>query len=264
LNKDLIDNPALWRLGILIGPTAIDVLAHRVVGEAPAVQGRIAYDAASASHAAAVEEAVYANPMLLLPFRTIDIAVRAPHSVVVPTGTGTQAVADLLGLDSNTAILTDSLDSRHDLLYTLDKGTLNFLNRTFEPQPRHVLGILGRYYSRPARRSNTSRIYIEVADNLMEVLLLDNTGPAAAATFTCSSTDERAYYALSVFTAAGLDPNADQITIAGPSEARRDLCRRLANFVSCVMPAILPSGLYRGDSAALAAPLPLLLMPLCE
>ena len=51
MNKDLIDNPALWRLGLVIGPDAIDVLAHRVVGEAPAVQGRLRYDAAATSAA---------------------------------------------------------------------------------------------------------------------------------------------------------------------------------------------------------------------
>lgn len=264
MNKDLIDNPALWRLGLVIGPDAIDVLAHRVVGEAPAVQGRLRYDAAATSAASAVEETIYANPMLLLPFRTTDIAMRAPKSLVVPAGTDAEAVASLLGCDDSPAMMADSLDSRHDIIYAVDRGVQNFLGRTFDVQPRHVLGILSRYYSRPARRSNTARMYIEIADGLTEILVLDNVSPKAAATFACATADEQTYYAMSVFTSAGLDAQNDQITVAGPSEARRELCRRLSAFVACVMPAILPSGLYRGDSTALSAPLPLLLMPLCE
>ena len=264
MNKDLIDNPALWRLGLIIGPGAIDVLAHRVVGEAPAIRGRLPYDASATSVAAAVEEAIYANPMLLLPFRTTGIALRAPQSIVVPAGSETDALNTLLGEDDDNILMTDTLDSRHDIIYTVNRGIHNFLSRTFEPRPHHVLGILGRYYSRPARRSNAARMYIEIADNLLEVLVLDNVGPKAAATFSCDTTDERAYYALSVFTSAGLDPQTDQIYIAGTSETRRDLCRQLSAFVAGVMPAILPAGLYRGDSTALASPLPLLLMPLCE
>lgn len=264
MNKDLIDNPALWRLGLLIGPGAIDVLAHRVVGEAPAVQGRIPYDPAATSPAAALEEAVYANPMLLMPFRTVDIALRAPQAVAAPADTDPAALARLLKTDPANAILADTLDSRHSILYALDKGIVNFLGRTFDTQPRHVLGIMCSYYSRPARRSNASRMYIDISDTHIDVLVLDTTGPAAAATFACSTTDEQAYYALSVFTSARLDPHTDQITVSGHAEARRELCRRLSAFVSCVMPAIPPAGLYRGDPAALAAPMPLLLLPLCE
>lgn len=263
MNKDLIDNPILWRLGLIIGPGGIDVLAHRVVGEAPAVQGHLPYDAAAGSTAAAVEEAVYANPMLLLPFRTTDIVLRTPRNMIVPHGCECDDVCKLIG-DDDTIIMADAIDSRHDIMYALDRGVHNFLSRTFESRPQHVLGITARYYGRPARRSNTARMYIEISDGLMEVLVLDNVGPRAAATYACDDTDTRAYYALSVFTATGLDPNADHIYVAGASETRRELCRRLSAFVTGVMPAILPAGLYRGDTAALAAPLPLLLMPLCE
>lgn len=263
MNKDLIDNPALWRLGLVIGPDGIDVLAHRVVGEAPSVQGRLPYDAAASSAAAAVEEAVYANPMLLLPFRTTDIVLRTPSNMIVPHGCNCEDTCSLLG-DDNTIMLCDEIDSRHDIMYAADRSVHNFLVRTFDARPQHALGITARYYSRPARRSNTARMYIEIADGIMEVLVLDNIGPRAAATYACDDTETQAYYALSVFTATGLDPHTDQIFIAGPAEARRELCRRLSTFVAGVMPAILPAGLYRGDTAALAAPLPLLLMPLCE
>ena len=68
LTKDLVDDASLWRLSLLIGDGAVDVLAHKIVGDAPIVSARLPFDPAASSTAAAVEEVIYANPLLLAPF----------------------------------------------------------------------------------------------------------------------------------------------------------------------------------------------------
>ena len=150
LTKELVDDPSLWRLSLLIGDEGIDVLAHRVVGEAPLVWSRIGFDPAAATPAA-IEEAVYANPLLLAPFGKVDIVVRTRRALVVPAAVAahSDAVEALVTLfppgDGKFTSFTSPVDSRNSVVFLLDKGVANFLARTYDASaPRHaVLGLCG-------------------------------------------------------------------------------------------------------------------------
>lgn len=264
MNKDLIDNAAHWHLGLLIGAKGIDVLAHRTVGEPAVVSGHIAYDAAARSLAEAVEEAVYANPMLLLPFRSCSIVVRADRSVILPADVDSDMPESILTLDEGLTAVTNPISPREKLVFYIPRPLANFITRTFEVTPRHPLAVMASYQNGTARRGTAAKVMVEIAPDKLEVLITNNLGLVTARTFDLPNPSFAAYWVLAAFRDAGLDADEDRIFIAGPAAARRDLQQRLQAFVNSVMPAIVPSAAYHGDTKALAAPYSLLISPLCE
>lgn len=262
LTKDLVDNPAIWRLSMQVCSHTLEVFAHPLAGDAPGVCASVAYDVAAASPAAAFEEAVYANPMLLLPFSTVDIVVDNSRAMVVAAGTSTEAVRKLLRLPESETLRETPIDSRNSLVYSLGEPLGNFIGRTFDTaKVSHTLAVLCRYHTLKGRRSNTSNMIVNLGNKSADILVFNRFGLVMARHFDEISIDDAAYYILAIFKQAQLDAETDELLIAGNSTRRMKLAPILGRFVSLVLPAIFPSALYHGDSTALKAPYPLGILP---
>ncbi len=265
LTKDLIDNPDLWNLSMLIGNGGMDVFAHCVVGDGSVVSAHVDYDASVSSKASALEEAVYANPLLLMPFRKIDIVVACDKAVAVPDDVQPERMGQLLSVDSDTVLMESPLNSREKLIYALDRGIANFLNRTYDrTQPVHTLSVLCRYHQLRGQRNGSSRMFVNLGASSLDIVVFNSLGLAAVRHLDRASLDECAYWVVAIFRQCGLDSEYDEIIISGNSERRHSLMPMLSRFINNVMPAIFPSAVYHGDAAAMKAPFPLVILPLCE
>lgn len=265
LTKDLIDNPELWRLSLLIGKGGIDVFAHPVVGEGSVICEHIAFDASLSSDASALEDVVYANPLLLMPFRKVDVVVSNATTTVVPADVQPEVLGKLLRTDRETLMLESAIDDREKLVFALDRGIANFIGRTYDGAvPVHVLSVLSRYFRIRGGHGNTSKMFVNLGADSLDLIVYNNLGLAAARHIDAVSIDECAYWSLALFKQCGLDVDYDEIIIAGDSERRHGLMPLLSKFVNNVMPAIFPSAAYHGSSIAGKAPFPLVIMPLCE
>lgn len=265
--KDQIDNPALWDLGMMIDAAGIDVFAHAAVGEAALVRGRIDFDASASSLASAVEEAVYANPMLLLPFRKVDILLDTDGAMAVPHEVDTEAVAALIDFEKeDDTLLRSPLDERNDLLFPVPRGLANFLRRTYDgTAPRHVLSALAAYHSKSARRGNRAKMFVNLARDSVDVLVYNRYGLAAARRVAgTADIQNAAYWILAIFQHCGLDAENDELSISGDASRRRELKDVLGRYINYVFPAIFPSAAYHGDSQAMLSPFPLTILSLCE
>ena len=85
-----------------------------------------------------------------------------------------------------------------------------------------------------------------------------------ANTFSCTDSQDGAYYALNAWRAHGLDQLTDEILLMGDREACAALTPVLREFVKSVMPAEFPVAAMRLGRNAMKAPLELILMALCE
>jgi len=271
LTKDLIDDPTLWRLSLMVSDKAVDVLAHRIVGEASIVSARLNFDPAATSQAAAIEEVIYANPMLLQPFDKIDLAMATENFLIVPPEVaGNQESIEALAKifkpgDGQFVPFTSDIDNRNSIVFLLDKGVANFIGRTYDSSvPIHPLSALGRYFSHKSRLGNSSKMFVELGHESMNVLVYDHLGLAAANSFNVTDPNDTAYFILAVGRTSGLDPQEAEILLAGDADRRAALTPLLRRFVNYVMPAVFPSAAYHGDPQALKAPFPLIILPLCE
>lgn len=265
LTKDLIDNPELWRLSLLIGNGGIDVFAHPVVGEGSVICEHIGFDASLSSDASAIEDVVYANPLLLMPFRKVDIIVSTAMAAVVPADVQPDVFGKLLNTDRNTLILESPVNDREKLVFALDRGVANFIRRTYDGAPPvHTLSVLSRYFRLKGGHGNASRMFVNLGVDSLEIIVYNRLGLAAARQIDAVTTDECAYWAVALFRQCGLDTEYDEIIISGNSERRHSLMPLLSKFVNNVMPAIFPSAAYHGSAIAGKASFPLVIVPLCE
>lgn len=265
LSKDLIENPELWRLSLMTGDKGISVFACPVVGEGSVISEYLPYDATVSSRASAIEDAVYANPMLLLPFRKVDIVFDAVKTAVVPVDVQPDDFGRMLNLGSECVLREAPLDSREKLIYAVDRGVDNFVSRTYDMGSRHhVLEVLNRYCMRKKQSLAAARMYINIGVDTLDILVYNRLGLCALQHVACTSADECVYRALAVFKQCGLDADYDEIVVSGNSERRHHLMAELSRFIANVLPAIFPSAAYHGDSTAHKAPFPLVILPLCE
>lgn len=261
----MVDNPALWRLSMMIGEGGIDVLCRRELGEPETLTGRLTFDASAESSPRAVEDLVYANPLLLQPFRKVDIVMSGGFTLTVPFGTDTSDVDALFPSDDPTVTLSAPIDARNEILFRVERGVNNFLRRTFDSvRPVHALSVLGQYFETRSRLGNSAKMFVDIEDEIMNVLVFNHLGLAMASNFKYRNINDATYYALASANTAGLDFTNDEIKIAGNSDKRAEIMPILRQFARNVMPAIFPSVAAVGDSAAMSAPFPLVIMPLCE
>ncbi len=271
LTRDLIDNPELWRMSMEICADGVEVVMNRVAGEPEMLASSLKYDAGAQSPAAALEELVYANPLLLAQFAKVDIILRSTAFQIVPPEVAhdTDAVEAILDMlphpDGRPVAYISEIDELNSVLTLVDRGIANVLSRTFfAVEPVSHLSVLGHYFTHQSRLGNSGKMFVNIGETQMDILAFDSLGLSVANTYDCTNDDNAAYYVLATARTVGFDLNADEILISGNAERRASLMASLREFANYVMPTIFPATAYRGDRNALSAPFELIILPLCE
>lgn len=265
LNNFLIDDPRLYRMSMMFGRGAVDIVVRRLVGEPEMIVSRIEISPAASSPAQGIEEIIYSNPVILQPFKKVDIVFDGGFTLVAPIDADTEDIDKIFPLNERLTTLATPIDSRNKLVFRVDTNLLNFIRRTFDAVvPTHSLAILGRYFEHRARLGNSGKMYVNISKDAMDVLIFNQIGLAMASSYSCPDINDAAYYALAAAHTAGFDMASDEIRISGNSDRRAELMPVLRKFSRSVMPAIFPSADVNYSSVAMTAPFPLIVMPLCE
>lgn len=265
LTKDLVAVPEHWRLSLRLTADALDVFAHPFIGEEEPLAAVIPFEPGVARQADALQEAIYANPLLLQPFGRVDFVVASEDVLIVPNEADSQLIAGLFGLDEDCQVLESAVDNRSKAMFMLPKAVANFITRTFErTAPRHELSVLAEYFGTKGRQNNASRMFVDLGERSANILAYGPYGLIAAKHIDKATNDDVAYWTLAIFKEAGLDAETNEIMISGDSQRRHALMPQLNRFVSYVMPAIFPAAAYHGSAAAMRAPFSLSVISLCE
>lgn len=265
LSINLVDNPSLWRLSLMISAEGVDVVARRTVGEDSYISSHIDIPAASSNISTAIEEIIYSNPMLLQPFGKVDIVINGGFTLVVPEDADEDVIEELFKPEEPEAQLSAPLDSRNKLIFRIDRGLYNFLKRTYDTaEPTHALSVLNNYFSYRSRVGNSGKMYVDLSRVAMNVLVYNRYGLAMVSGFKCERINDAAYYALASADISGFDFGSDEMRIVGNAERRGELMAILRKFARHVLPVVLPTAVYTGDNVAKDAPFPLMILPLCE
>lgn len=264
LTREAVSDPHLWRLTLMLRPHAVEVAIMRTVGDHEVISAHIPLESESD-----LEEAVYANPLLLAPFAHTDILVDTDSYTVVPAETARDAAAvealrDIITEKSERLhVYTDHIDRSTAIIFTLAHSTANFISRTFgQVVPRHPLGVLARFFGQRARRGNTGKIFVHLTADTVEVIAFDTIGIAALTSFDTASDTDAAYYILAAARTAGLDVSRDEFLLAGDSTRRTAVSAILRKYASTVLPAVFPAAMHH--ASGLDIPFQLIVLPLCE
>lgn len=263
LTRELVKDPERRRLLLSISATAINVLVTPIDTDDECLAGYIPLG--DSAGAAILEEAVYANPLLLLPFKQVDIVVVTDRFHILPPETAgnaavCEALDDIIDRDHCDAF-ADTIDSRNSQLTLLPRETARFLRRTFDTAAFHGhLAVLGRYLAGRTRLGNTGKLFVNLRRDAIDLLAFDSMGLSVANTIACSNDNDALYYILAVARTAGLDLANDDVLLCGDPRRRAALMQPLATYVASPMPLIVPAALTRNLPGNVDVPLELIVL----
>lgn len=253
LTRELVKEPARWRLALSFSDSVLDVLATCAVGVEEPVAASIALPAVAASPAAALEEVVYANPLLLMPFGRTDVSVVTSRFHILPPAAAAKtdvldALDTLFDHDHPVPFVSD-IDTRNSLVAMVPRETSRFLRRTFD---RAVieghLAVLARYFARRSRLGNSGKLFVNLRhDGRVDFFAFDATGLIAANSIVCPDDNDVIYYILAIAGATGLDLHGDELYISGDGARRGTILPELSRWAANVLPLIVPGSLLPGN-----------------
>ncbi len=272
LDSSLIANPRLYNLILRIEPMRLDVMIYNGGEDDTLVYRSIKLDA-SMSQIAALEEAVYENPVLLGDFNSITVIIASADYAVVPEwiagnpGLEAKVAGKLLvNDDTDTELLTVPVpEAGVALLLTPCVRLLAFLRRTFNnPVILHHVAPLIRYFHSTERLGAAGKIFVNLRSDSLDIISLGSDGPKLVNTFRFRDKMDAVYYILACRELLKDDGEDYEILIAGNSELREEITPVLRKYVGYVMPVIFPSTMFKAARDTMKAPFDLIVLPLCE
>lgn len=265
------NNPALWRLLVLVDAASIRAVAINIADDSESETVNVALDTTTATPIEAVRDAVYTAPMLTADYRKVDILYDTHHYMVVPSALSDSAIAEAAAYgclcDEGEELI---IDRRGDVAvaWSIPTELKHFFARTFRNpglccRISPLLQFLSTYSG-----GNSGRVFVHIgAGNapLVDIIAFGSDGSLRLCTTkTASSVNDITYWAVAALQEAGLDATADTIYLCGDTGWRMALTPELRRYAASVLPFIFPSAAMRGGHDAIKAPLPLILVPLCE
>ena len=223
----------------------------------------------------ALEEAVYATPMLLGDYAGVDVVVRTDAFITLPdevdeANTRRAAEYCMVSGESDTTRSDNIPALGANVAWGLDTECANFLARTFRNPRLHChMSPLLRFFGRKTMLGNSGKVYAHFDGNgplrHVDIIAFGPDGQlAAAVSHPAPSDNDALYYIMAAVRYAGLDAHTDEILLCGDASSREAVMPLLRRYAACVMPVIFPSAALRAGKEAFKAPFPLVILPLCE
>lgn len=259
-----IDKTHLWTLSLFIDEGSISIMLHNDKVADSLVCRRIGLPKYSSpeEYLRALENAIYDNPVLLSDFKRVNVCVDSRKFIFLPPGYGTDEEArrafDVAFPDADgDFVVSRGYNCRTDVAFMLPRGVYRFLMRTFSNVPvRLHLEVLCSYFRGQTNIStiNKEAVYIRDGGNVIDVCTFRQGRLQMANTFVCRSSDDVIFYILAIWNNMGFDVYSDEIQITGDRQVRANVIPRLREYVTYVVPVMMPSAAMRIASDAAKAP----------
>lgn len=254
-----------YRLGLQLEPGLLRVVVAPVDGESGLHQFSLPLNP-TAEPVKALEDAVYATPMLLGDYASIGVTVVTDNFTPVPEGLAEEGarLCGMLDEDMDEMLITDSAAPGVQIAWTFGRKLFNFIERTFRNCPVQCsVTPLVRFFHSKAERGNTGKVFVHFHDQNPRMadivvfgadsrLLLLTTKP-------CRNEADAVYFILAAIETTGLSRTEDEVQICGDSAARDALLPLLRRYVRFAVPLIFPSEAFRMGRESLLAPFPLII-----
>lgn len=277
LEKDMIDDARLWRMALRIDRKSLSVAVTSTVQDNSLIYRTITLDESAQSWQTAIEDAVYANPLLLSDFSRTDIALDTELFTVVPseiTDSDLQrGITDKLfpepvtDGERTTVTLADPIPGTGaTLLAVMPAGVENFLRRTFfNAHLHHCVSVLTRYFHTRGQMGNSGKLFVHLHSGSVTLVAFNHESLAMANRLKSENNVDSIYYIMAARQElAGTNDTDDQILVSGDATLRDSIVPTLREYVPYVMPLFFPASLLKAGHEAINAPLELSVMHLCE
>lgn len=264
-----IQHPELWTLEVALHERVLRYILFNSDQANSLITGELPLPATGEDYLHRVENAIYDNHALLNDYGRVRLLVDTPHFVLLPDEVSDDDAQTLLQaqypeLEGDTAVCQlPQCDVR--LAFDLPRGLLGFLQRTFNMAPVvHHLQPLCEHYARFSQNSSVRRMFLNLHDDRMDMVVFDHDRLQLANTFGVRNAGEASFMALHAWDSLGLDAQSDELQLTGDKDVRDQMTAELRRYISYVMPAIFPAAAMRLSHDATLAPFNLITLALCE
>ncbi len=267
LDKELIAQPELWRMALLIAPQNVDVALYPPVDSEEAIFREFTLNPDAASYLKAIEDVIYDNPLLLCDFKATAAFIDTGSSILMPEEVPEHKRLELMQAATiNTApeqeIISSPAGQGITIEMSLDKDLCDFLRRTFfNITIRHQLAPLS---IKLASAGNGIRSYAIIRRKTIDLFNYSDSQLLSANTFRYNEPLDAVYYILASRSIAGINPAKHPLFYAGAPEYSNSIIPILRSYISTIAAPELPALPYRHSKQSLNAPHLLTILPLCE
>lgn len=270
LQKDLIVQPELWRLGLQVSDSMLNIALFPPVETDVPIVRTFTLNPSSADILKDLEETVYANPLLLNDFKRIDCIIDCDSFIAIPDAITTpdnrRKIFEASYPEFDGELIECSLGCSNALLTVgLDQALARFMRRTFYGiRFTHVLSTFSRYCAQLAAAQRQKATFVSVRTGKIDVVILDGDSLRLANTFRFNTPADAAYYILASRSQLKSDPATEPALLYGNGEAVGQIAEILRPYVAEVAAMSQPAGKFRTDSTTASAPTDLIVLPICE
>ncbi len=270
LNKELIDNPQLWKLALRVEKTALQVVLYNIIEDNSLIYRKIEFDKASTSLQKSLEEAIYENPLLLSDFARIDCVIETDCFAIVPPEISTIEVQEKIISASfpefdGEIVPCPITEQSATIVMGVESEIIGFIRRTFNnPRLHHHLSPLCRYFMHKSQAGNSTKMYACISQGNIDVMAFAGGNLLMANTFAYRYPIDAVYYIMACRQILKLDNSSNELFLAGSPSARESIASTLRQHLTYVMPVIFPSAMFKAGKEAMKAPFDLIVLPLCE
>lgn len=272
LDKDMIAQPELWKLALLLGESHLDVGLFPPTPREEMIAARFNFPSSAPDALHAIEDIIFDNPLLFSDFKRVDCIINNCPQILVPSA---------LDLPAAAIVYDRSTDSRHDTDHHLPEPSLfdsgdsqtavacvepeeidAFIRRTFyNVRFDSAIASLTRYFLSLPDLPPTPSAFILLRDRRLTLIIIDQGRLLLANTFAYRADADAAYYVIAALSALGLDPTTVTAYISPASDA---VSTTLKTHLPALAPIPLPILRHCASKTTLQAPFELIIRPLCE
>ena len=269
LDKELFPDTSICNLLLRLSDTRLDVAVYSVVAEGSLVRRSFSLVSPTRTPLEMLEDTVYENPLLLSDFRRTFLVAATPRTIFIPS----EAAADAAGLfklqypdfDGECRVsATGTADAV--CAWGFEADTARFVSRTFAPDTvvDSSLATLCRYFAARPGRGASTRMACVLREGSADIIAICGHSLRMAVTVGFASVADLLYRILNSRRLLGLDPQTDELLLAGNQALREQISPLLRRYVASVMPAIFPPQMFNAGREAMLAPFDMIISPLCE
>lgn len=226
----------------------------------------IALDTQAMSPLAALEDAIYENPLLLSDFSMIDCLLDTTRFTVVPSEIRSEELrrrllASLWADDGYEVVADDISGCDATILTAVDAGVSGFLGRTFiDAEVSNRIAPLASYFSGKSRLGSSGKMFVNLHGNAMDIISFGRDRLKMASTIVFGSLEDAVYYILASAKVTEFSVEADELMLCGDGAMREQLMPLLRRYVNYVMPVVFPSAMMRAGKDAMSVPFELIVL----
>ena len=222
------------------------------------------------SFISSLKDFFFSHEFLAWPYKRVDVVCVSPEYTLVPHVYFDETKCDEL-LNSvfqtkgSHGLSNELNDLESDLVFGLDEEVYEFCSRSLlHPYFKHYMTSLLKDWKRRSASARVRQMYVMLEQKRMDVVCFDQGKILFQNCLAVDHVNDIAYYLLYIWKHGRMDPETDQLLLAGKLSLRLDVINLLKVYLRHIDSVKMPSEMYLLGEDIVKVPMDLISQIICE